>query len=107
MNGGGRSDSHIVPRKPANNGGPTPTASSAGWVEGRGLAKGNLRQPSGPQTQSQEGLQSAFDRIREAAERNKVKRFTVLWPHVYDPARLAMSYFALKKEAVPGVDGQI
>ena len=106
MNGRGKSDKPIVPRKPANNGGPAWAASSAERVEGRGLAKGNPSQPNRPRTQSREGLQSALDRIRQAAERDKEKRFTALWHHVYDPARLVMAYFALKKEAAPGVDGQ-
>ena len=106
MNGRGKSDKPIVPRKPANNGGPAPAASSAERVEGRGLAKGNPSQPNRPRTQSREGLQSALDRIRQAAERDREKRFTALWHHVYDPARLAVAYFALKKEAAPGVDGQ-
>jgi group II intron reverse transcriptase/maturase len=33
-------------------------------------------------------------------------RFTALLHHVYDPARLRAAYFALKRDAAPGVDGE-
>ena len=104
MNERGKSDKPIVPKKPANNDG-APAASSAEPVEGRGLAKGNPSRPNRPRTQSRVGLQNALARIRQAAERDREQRFTALWHHVYDPERLATAYFALSKEAAPGVDG--
>ena len=33
-------------------------------------------------------------------------RFTALLHHVYDIARLRTAFFALKKDAAPGVDGE-
>ena len=48
MNGRGKSDSPIVPGKPPNKA----EASAAEVVEGRGLAKGNLREQNAPRTQS-------------------------------------------------------
>ena len=106
MNGRGKSDKPIVPQKPANNGAPARVGTPAERVEGRGLAKGNPNQQTRPWTQGQDSLQSALDRIRQVAERDKEARFTALWHHVYDPARLWKAYFEMKKDAAPGVDGQ-
>jgi hypothetical protein len=65
MDGCGKSDRPIVPRKPTNK---TVDASMAAErVEGRGLAKGNLRQQNAPRTQCREGAPSALERVREAA----------------------------------------
>jgi hypothetical protein len=97
MNGGGKSDRPIVPKKPSNKdgrqkaqgyGGPytgtkaetpdtanaTPTvmspktAPTAEEVEGRGLAKGNLIEQTKRRTQSRESLPNALDRVRLATE---------------------------------------
>jgi group II intron reverse transcriptase/maturase len=106
MNGRGKSDKPIVPQKLANNGAPAPVGTPAERVEGRGLAKGNPNQQNRPWTQGQDSLQSALDRIRQVAERDKEARFTALWHHVYDPDRLWKAYFEMKKDAAPGVDGQ-
>ena len=51
-------------------------------------------------------LQSALQRIRQRACRDKGLRFTALWHHVYDVDRLRQAYFGLKRSAAPGVDGQ-
>ena len=75
-------------------------------MEGRGLAKGNLRQQNAPRTQSRDGAPSALERVRQAAERDKKVRFTALLHHVYNVERLRAAYFALKREAAPGVDGE-
>jgi group II intron reverse transcriptase/maturase len=50
-------------------------------------------------------LQSALERIRQAACRDKKLRFTSLWHHVYNLHRLREAYFNLKRTAAPGVDG--
>lgn len=61
----GKSDSPIVPQKPSNNGGDAlPPAERA---EERGLTKGNSLQQTRCRTQSRESLQSALERIRQAA----------------------------------------
>jgi group II intron reverse transcriptase/maturase len=49
---------------------------------------------------------SALERVREAARRDGTQRFTALLHHVYDPARLRAAYFALKRDAAAGVDGE-
>ena len=51
-------------------------------------------------------LQSAMERIRQAACRDKQLRFTTLWHHVYDIEHLRGAYFSLKRNAAPGVDGE-
>jgi len=51
-------------------------------------------------------LQSALERIRHVASREKKLRFTTLWHHVYNTDRLREAYFSLKRDAAPGVDGE-
>ena len=100
----GKSDSSIVPQKSSNNGGyAVPSAEKA---EGRGLTKGNSLQQTRCRTQSRDSLQSALQRIRQAATGDKTLRFTSLWHHVYDVEHLREAYYSLKHQAAPGVDGQ-
>jgi RNA-directed DNA polymerase len=47
-----------------------------------------------------------MERIRQAACRDKQLRFTTLWHHVYDIEHLRGAYLSLKRNAVPGVDGE-
>jgi RNA-directed DNA polymerase len=75
-------------------------------MEGSGLAKGNLRQQNAPRTPSRTGAPSALERVRQAAKRDKTIRFTALLHHIYDVTRLRTAFFALKKDAAPGVDGE-
>jgi group II intron reverse transcriptase/maturase len=103
MNGRGQSDGSVVPAKPANNDG-TAAAPSAERVEGRELPKGNLGEQTRLRAQHREGLQSALDRIRQAAERDRKMQFTTLWHHVYNVDRLREAYLGLKRNAAPGVD---
>jgi len=104
MNGHGKSDRPIVPKKPANKAGGAPLAAER--VEERGLAKGNLQQQNKVRTQSRDALQSKLERIRQAARRDKKLRFTALWHHVCDVERLREVYFAMKRKAAAGVDGE-
>ena len=53
-----------------------------------------------------EGLRSALERVRQAACRNKSLKFTSLWHHVYNIDRLREAYFAMKRNASAGVDGE-
>ena len=102
MKGRGKSDRPIVPWKPPNKaGGP-----AAEVVEGRGRAKGNLPEPNASRTLSRSDASSALERVRQAARRDRKQRFTALLHHVYDIERLREAYFALKREAAPGVDGE-
>ena len=105
MNGHGKSDRPIVPKKPPNKG--RGTALPAEGAEGRGLAKGNpplQNQPIGLRAAS--GWQSALERIRQAAVRDKEQRFTALWHHVCNVEHLREEYLQLKPHAAPGVDGR-
>jgi len=112
MNGGGKSDGPIVPKKPANKGGAGrldrshPSGPTAEQAEGRGPAKGNSLRQTRDRTQSRESLQSALERIRQAAAEDKQQRFTALWHHVYEVERLREEYFRLRPQAAAGVDGQ-
>src|SRR2546427_12912790 len=102
MNGHGKSDRPTVPMKFPNKAG-QPAAEGA---EGKGLAKGNLRQQNAPRTLSREGVHSALERVRQAARRDRKVRFTALLHHVYNVETLRAAYFSLKREAAPGVDGE-
>lgn len=99
-----KSDRPIVPTKPANKGDGRPL--SAERVEGRGLAKGNSGEQTRFWTQGQVDLHHALDRIRKAARKDRKTQFTALWHHVYNVPRLRTAYYALRRNAAPGVDGQ-
>ena len=79
---------------------------TAEGMEGRGLAKGNLRQQNAPRTPSRTGAPNALERVRQAASRDKEMRFTALLHHVYNLETMRAAYFSLKKDAAPGVDGE-
>jgi len=103
MNGQGKSDRPIVPAKSPNKAG-QPVAEE---TEGRGLAKGNLRQQNTPRTLCRKvGVPQELVRVREAAGRDRKKRFTALLHHVYKLEALRAAYLALKRDAAPGVDGE-
>src|SRR5688572_14225794 len=97
-----QSDSSVVPGKPPNKAG----APAAEVVEGRELAKGNLREQNTPRTQSRRSVPSALERVREAAQKDGKQRFTALLHHIYDPERLRAAYFDLKRTAAAGVDAE-
>src|SRR4026208_447346 len=100
MNVGGESDGRVVPVKCPNNGG-KPSAEGA---EGRRPTKENTEQTTASQTQSWGNALSALRRVREAARRDKRLQFTALLHHVTVPLLLD-SFYALKRDAAPGVDG--
>jgi group II intron reverse transcriptase/maturase len=75
-------------------------------MEVRGWAKGNAGLHNTHRTQSRERVSSVRDRIRQAAETDKGRRFTALYHHVYDIRNLRQAYFGLKRDAAPGVDGE-
>jgi len=102
MDGRGKSDGPVVPEKPPNNAG-RPTAEA---VEGRGPAKGNPHECNALRTQSRAGAQSALERVRQAAGKDRRQRFTTLLHHVYDVGRLRAAYRAVKRDAAAGVDGE-
>jgi group II intron reverse transcriptase/maturase len=51
-------------------------------------------------------VQSALSRIRQAAVKDKQAKFTSLMHHIYNLSTLREAYFALKRDAAPGVDGE-
>ncbi|MBY8609756.1 group II intron reverse transcriptase/maturase, partial [Burkholderia arboris] len=100
MNGREKSDSAIVARKPANNAG-NPAAE---WVEPRAGTKRNTGQSHTCRAQNRASVSQGLDRVRQAARQRKKERFTALLHHVTID-RLRASFFALKRNAAPGVDG--
>jgi len=73
-------------------------------VERRAGAKGNAGQERTLRTQGREGAPQGLDRVRQAARQGKKTRFTALLHHV-DVDRLGDAFYALKRDAAPGVDG--
>jgi RNA-directed DNA polymerase len=102
MNEPRQSDGPMVPAKPSNKGQASPRPAER--VEGRGPAEGNAGQQNRDRTEGRSNLQSALERIREAASQDRKMRFTALWHHVYDPERLKEAYLGLKRDAAAGVD---
>jgi len=131
MDDQGKSHSSIVPKKSPNKA----LSGAAEGMEGRGLAKGKTLEQNTLRTQGrgrhatgrtlhghetgnggngqgdvptscgQDSVQRALERIREAAK-EKGRRFTALFHHVYSLELLRRSYFGLKREAAPGIDGE-
>jgi RNA-directed DNA polymerase len=81
-------------------------AETAEVVEGRELAKGKAVEQTRVRTQCRSALPRALDRIRAAARKDRTRRLTALWHHVYDIDRLREAYHGLNRDATPGVDGQ-
>ena len=102
MNGRGKSDGSVVPKKLPNKAG-KPAAEA---VEGRGPTKGNSPERNALRTQSRESAPSALERVRQAAGKERKQRFTTLLHHVYYVERLRAAYLALKRDAAAGVDGE-
>ena len=73
-------------------------------VEERGLTKRNTDEAAASPTQDGESASNGLERVRRAAQRKKGMRFTSLLHHV-TLQLLADSYYALKRNAAPGVDG--
>jgi len=79
-----------------------PTAAES--VEQRPGAEGNASQQSTCRAQDRESVLQALERIRNAARQRKEERFTSLTHHI-SIAMLRMAFFALRRDAAPGVDG--
>ena len=101
MNADRESDGRVVPAKCPNNGG---SPSPAEGMEGRRLIAENTGQASASQMQSWGNALDGLQRVREAAKKDKGLRFTALLHHV-SVLLLESSFYALKREAAPGVDG--
>ncbi len=99
-NRGGKSDDGVLPKKQPN------AAQAAEVVEGRPSTKRNTVQAAAVRTQSRAAASSDLQRVREAARRDKKARFTALLHHI-TVQRLRESFYALKRDAAPGVDGVV
>src|SRR6266481_6606785 len=77
---------------------------SAEAGEGRAQTKENIVQSHKPPTQSGKGLSQGLHGVRRAASVRKQERFTALLHHL-SVALLRESFYALKRQASPGVDG--
>ena len=95
-----KSDSVIVAEKLANKA----ERSAAEPVEPRTGTKGNANQQSTRRAQDRESVSQALGRIRQAAKQRKKEKFTSLFHHL-SAELLRLSFFELKKDAAPGVDG--
>src|SRR5256886_11621614 len=96
----GKSDGRAVPTKCPNKSG-NPLAEG---MEGRRPAKENTEQTTASQTQSWGNALSGLRGVREAAKKDKRLQFTALLHHV-SVLLLESSFYALKRDAAPGVDG--
>ena len=100
MHGPEKSDSVVVAAKSTNKT-EQPVAEP---VEPRTETKGNANQLSTRRAQDRESVSQALERVRLAARREEKEKFTSLLHHV-DPEMLRTSFYALKRDAAPGVDG--
>src|SRR5215204_2730438 len=100
MHGREKSDLAIGAAKPANNDG----RPSAELVERRAGAEGNAGQDRTRRAQDRASVSQGLERVLHVARQRKKERFTALLHHV-TPNRLRTAFFALRRQAAPGVDG--
>jgi RNA-directed DNA polymerase len=74
------------------------------WWRKGGLAKGNTDSTTRPGHSAGPDVSNGLDRVREVAQKDKDARFSALLHHV-DFNRLWKTYWAIRPEAAPGVDG--
>src|SRR5208337_671146 len=94
-----KSDSVVVAAKLTNKA----ERSAAELVEPRTGTKGNVDQQSTRRAQDRESVSQALDRVRKAARQRKKEQFISLLHHV-DLAMLRTAFYAMKRDAAPGVD---
>ena len=95
-----KADCAVVPVNQPNKGG-QPTAEAG---EGRAQAGENVVRSHMPPTQSGTRMSQGLNGVRRAASVRKQERFTALLHHL-SIALLRDSFYALKRQASPGVDG--
>ena len=95
-----KSDLAIVAGKSANKAVPT----AAEQMEPRAGTKENAGGQSTHRVQDRDRVSQALDRVRQAARDRKEEKFTSLLHHI-NVELLKASFLALKRDAVPGVDG--
>ena len=94
------SDRAVVPMNLPNN----EEQSSAEVEEGRARAKENIAQSNTYPTQSGKRVSQGLRGVRQAAKERRQEQFTALLPHLKVDL-LRDSFYALKRQAAPGVDG--
>src|SRR6516162_9197582 len=95
-----KSDCAVIPLNRANKGGQP----SAEVGEGRAQTGENIARSHMPPTQSGMRMSQGLNGVRQAASVRKQERFTALLHHV-TLNLLRDSFYALKRQAAPGVDG--
>jgi RNA-directed DNA polymerase len=103
MHGGEESDGVVVPMNPSNKG-MEQQAVVAEREEGRTPTRENIEQSRTPPAQDGARVSPGLGGVRQAARERKQERFTTLLHHLTTEL-LRASYYALKKNAAPGVDG--
>ena len=100
----GKSDRRKVPAKFANK---DDAMSSAERDGGKASNQGKQGKQNTSRTQqADKDMQSALDRVRKVAKSDKKVQFTNLMHHISNIDRLRASYFAMKKTAAAGIDGE-
>jgi group II intron reverse transcriptase/maturase len=99
MDTSGKSDGCVVPEKLSNKG-----DEPAETVEERQPTERNTLQTATPRTQSRAGVSIGLQGVRESARKQEHVRFNALLHHVTVDL-LYESFYALKRQASPGVDG--
>src|ERR1700712_4438289 len=100
MHGPEKSDSVVVAVKPTNKA----ERSAAEPAEPRTGTKGNANQQRTRRAQDRESVSQALERVRLAARRGGKEKFTALLHHD-DPQMVGEGFYALKRDAAPGIDG--
>ena len=100
MHGQEKSDTNIVPKNLANKA----PGGAAEQGEGRTVTKGNMAPHHTHRTQSRARVSQGLRRIRQAVRQYPSQRLTALVHHLTVDC-LREAYFALKRDAAPGVDG--
>ena len=95
-----KSDCAKVPMNQPNKG----ESSSAEVGEGRARTKENIVRSNTSPTQSGERVSQGLSGVRQAAKERRQERFTALLHHM-TVGLLRDSFYALKRQAAPGVDG--
>jgi RNA-directed DNA polymerase len=95
-----KSDCAVIPVNQPNK----EEQSSAEAGEGRARTKENIDQSNTSPTQSGERVSQGLSGVRQAAKERRQERFTALLHHVTVDL-LRDSFYALKRQAAPGVDG--
>src|SRR6516225_275908 len=99
-----KSHSAIVAAKPTNKAEATSVADAAEPVEPRAGTKRNVGEQSTHRTQGGVRVTQALDRVRQVARLRKEEKFTALFHHL-SVGLFREAFFALKRDAAPGVDG--